>query len=78
MNDTKVLTIKKRLKMRSILRWIQAQLTNDKRNIHFYVNVCGFYITEFFNENHSMPDTPDDFVGDGNEGMFEFKKQMRL
>ena len=58
--------------MRSILRWIQAQLTNDKRNIHFYVNVCGFYITEFFNENHPMPDTPDDFVGDGNEGMFEF------
>ena len=78
LNDTKVLTIKKWLKMRSILRWIQAQLTNDKRNIHFYVNVCGFYITEFFNENHPMPDTPDDFVGDGNEGMFEFKKQMRL
>ena len=24
-----------------------------------------------------MPDTPDDFVGDGNEGMFEFEKQMR-
>ena len=22
----------------------------DKRNIHFYVNVCGFHITEFFNE----------------------------
>ncbi len=38
----------------------------DKRNIHFYVNVCGFHITEFFNEKHPMPDTPDDFVGDGN------------
>jgi hypothetical protein len=25
-----------------------------------------------------MPDTPDDFVGDGNEGMFAFKKQIRL
>ena len=50
----------------------------DKRNIHFYVNVCGFHITEFFNEKHPMPDTPDDFVGDGNEGMFAFKKQMRL
>ena len=37
----------------------------DKRNIHFYVNVCGFHITEFFNEKHPMPDTPDDFVGDG-------------
>ena len=50
----------------------------DKRNIHFYVNVCGFHITEFFNEKHPMPDTPDDFVGDGNEGTFAFKKQMRL
>ena len=49
----------------------------DRRNIHFYVNVCGFHITEFFNEKHPMPDTPDDFVGDGNEGMFEFEKQMR-
>lgn len=49
----------------------------DRRNIHFYVNVCGFHITEFFNEKHPMPDTPDDFVGDGNEGMFEFEKRMR-
>ena len=47
---------------------------NRRRNIHFYVNVCGFHITEFFNEKHPMPDTPDDFVGDGNEGMFEFEK----
>lgn len=47
-----------------------------KRNIHFYVNVCGFYIVEFFNEKHPMPDTPDDFIGDGNEGMFAFRKQM--
>ena len=46
-------------------------------NIHFYVNVCGFHITEFFNEKHPMPDSTDDFVGDGNEGMFEFEKQMR-
>lgn len=46
----------------------------DRRNIHFYVNVCGFHITEFFNEKHPMPDMPDDFIGDGNEGMFEFEK----
>lgn len=50
----------------------------DRRNIHFYVNICGFHITEFFNEKHPMPDTPEDFVGDGNEGMFEFQKQMCL
>lgn len=46
----------------------------EKRNIHFYVNVCGFHITEFVDERHSMPD---DFIGDGNEGMFQFEKQMR-
>lgn len=49
----------------------------DKRNIHFYVNVCGFYIVEFFNEKHPMPDLPKDFVGDGNEGMFVFRKTMQ-
>lgn len=49
----------------------------EKRNIHFYVNVCGFHITEFFNQKHPMPNTPDDFIGDGNEGMFEFKKIMK-
>ena len=49
----------------------------EKRNIHFYVNVCGFHITEFFNEKHPMPDTPNDFIGDGNEGMFQFEKRMK-
>ena len=49
----------------------------EKRNIHFYVNICGFHITEFFNEKHPMPDTPDDFIGDVNEGMFAFQKVMK-
>ena len=48
----------------------------EKRNIHFYVNICGFHITEFFNEKHPMLDTTDDFIGDGNEGMFVFQKEM--
>lgn len=48
----------------------------ERRNIHFYVNVCGFQITEFFNERHPMPDTPEDFIGDGNEGLFNFVKRM--
>ena len=50
--------------------------STPKRNIHFYVNICGFHITEFFNEKHPMLDTPDDFIGDGNEGMFVFQKEM--
>lgn len=49
----------------------------ERRNIHFYVNVCGFYITEFFNEKHPMQDISDDFIGDGNEGLFQFEKKMR-
>lgn len=49
----------------------------EKRNIHFYVNVCGFHIIEFFNEKHPMPDMPVDFIGDGHEGMFRFEKQMK-
>lgn len=48
----------------------------EKRNIYFYVNVCGFHIVEFYNERHPMPGTPYDFIGDGGEGMFVFRKQM--
>lgn len=48
----------------------------ERRNIHFYVNICGFNITEFFNEKHPMADTPEDFIGDGNEGLFNFEKRM--
>ena len=49
----------------------------ERRNIHFYVNVCGFHIVEFLNERHPGPgEPPEDFIGDGNEGMFEFRKEM--
>ena len=50
----------------------------ESRNIHFYVNVCGFHIVEFFNEKNPMPNTPQDFIGDGGEGMFKFIKQMNM
>ncbi|MDL2059371.1 GNAT family N-acetyltransferase [Mesosutterella sp. AGMB02718] len=49
----------------------------EQRNIHFYVNVCGFTITEFFNARHPMPDVPADFIGDGGEGLFKFQKWMK-
>lgn len=49
----------------------------EKRNIHFYVNKCGFRIVEFFNRHH--PDahrpSPDDLPGDGDA--FRFEKVMR-
>ena len=48
----------------------------ERRNIHFYVNKCGFHIVEFLNEKNPGLDMPEDFIGDGGEGMFVFRKQM--
>lgn len=45
----------------------------EKRNIHFYVNRCGFHIVEFFNDHHKMPDMPDDEF----DGMFRFEKIIK-
>ena len=44
----------------------------EKRNIHFYVNRCGFHIVEFYNEHHCDPNS-----GDGGlDEMFRFEKQL--
>ncbi|MDA3731235.1 GNAT family N-acetyltransferase [Niameybacter massiliensis] len=48
----------------------------DKRNIHFYINKCGFHIVEFQNEHNPSLGTSEDFIGDGGEGMFVFQKRM--
>ena len=48
----------------------------EKRNIHFYVNKCGFHITEFINAHHHDPNSLDEFIGDGGEGMFTLQKRM--
>ena len=44
----------------------------EKRNIHFYVNRCGFRITEFFCSRHPEPGCD----GDGGGEMFRFEKAM--
>lgn len=44
----------------------------EKRNIHFYVNRCGFRIVEFFNEHHCDPQEQEDAQFD----MFRFEKQL--
>ncbi|MFH6785533.1 MULTISPECIES: GNAT family N-acetyltransferase [Methylobacterium] len=48
----------------------------EKRNIHFYVNKCGFRIIEFFSARHPDPHRPGpgDLPG-GDEG-FRFEKIM--
>ncbi len=48
----------------------------EKRNIHFYVNKCGFHIVEYqCKYNHTL-EADEDFIGDGDEGMFVFQKRM--
>lgn len=42
----------------------------EKRNIHFYVNRCGFKIVEFFNSHHKDPN--DDEASE----MFRFEKNL--
>ena len=49
----------------------------EKRNIHFYVNRCGFLIVEFFNVYHKDPHDPDGGKGDDYDGMFRFEKVMK-
>ena len=52
----------------------------EKRNIHFYVNRCGFHIVEFFNNHHPDPNDPDaaEQVNEQfPEGMFRFEKVMK-
>lgn len=49
----------------------------EKRNIHFYVNKCGFSVVEFFNEFHSCENIPDDGQSEGPDEMFRFEKKMR-
>lgn len=51
----------------------------EKRNIHFYVNRCGFHIVEFYNSHHPDPNDPDasqELDGRFPDGMFRFEKRM--
>ena len=45
----------------------------EKRNIHFYVNRCGFHIVEFYTSHHPDPNDRDIMEDDSN-GMFRFQK----
>jgi GNAT superfamily N-acetyltransferase len=47
----------------------------DRRNIHFYINRCGFHAVEFYNEHYPDPHMPEQF--DQEDGMFKFEKRMK-
>ena len=52
----------------------------EKRNIHFYVNRCGFHIVEFFNSHHPDPNDPDTAAQTDeqfSDGMFRFVKEIK-
>ena len=52
----------------------------EKRNIHFYVNRCGFHIVEYYNSHHPDSNDPDAETGEISEqfpeGMFRFEKRI--
>ena len=47
----------------------------EKRNIHFYINRCGFAAVEFFNPHHKDLTIPDDMIG--GDYFFRFEKVMK-
>ena len=52
----------------------------EKRNIHFYVNRCGFHIVEFFNGHRPDPHDSDELADgkpDDFDGMFRFEKIIK-
>ena len=50
----------------------------EKRNIHFYVNKCGFKITEFYCEYHREEhDLTEEFKDVNSSGFFRFEKVMK-
>ncbi len=49
----------------------------DKRNLHFYINKCGFSAVEFFCAANADPNSPDTEPDEGPDEMFRFEKRMK-
>lgn len=61
-----------------VTEWTLETPYFEVRNIHFYVNKCGFHIVEFFNERHPDPSHPrgaDEPMGEA-DYMFRFVKRV--
>lgn len=56
--------------------WTTVTPYFEKRNIHFYVNKCGFKIVDFYNKYHPDPNRKTDNNFDEDDEMFKFEKQM--
>lgn len=64
-----------------VMVWETVTPYFEKRNIHFYVNRCGFHIVEFYNDHHPDPNEPEEYGNDRDEqftdGMFRFEKRLK-
>ena len=52
----------------------------ETRNIHFYVNRCGFHIVEYYNRYHKDPNDrkeSGECMQDSMDGMFRFEKRLK-
>lgn len=49
----------------------------DQRNIHFYINKCGFAMVEFFCKAHPEPDMDYTEEAPGGDGFCRFEKRMK-
>ena len=57
--------------------WTTCTPYFDKRNIHFYVNKCGFQIDEFWCEKFAPScQVPEDCEAEGPDEMFHFVKRI--
>ena len=60
--------------------WEAVTPYSEQRNIHFYVNRCGFHIVEFFNKYHPDPNDTDSMDEEIDsqflDGMFRFEKKI--
>lgn len=65
-------------KYRNIETWTLITPYIEVRNIHFYVNKCGYSIVEFFNPKHPLiiPDAQDGISEDPDELLFRFEKKI--
>ena len=65
-----------------VRKWETCTPYFEQRNIHFYINKCGFQAVEFFNKFHMDPNDsdveqmPDTSQEDNFDGMFRFVKIM--
>lgn len=62
-----------------VILWETVTPYFEERNIHFYVNKCGFHIVEFFHAGHRDPNLPlpQSQAGEpvpGTEAFFRFEK----